>query len=34
MQLKKRKHITFTFVDIFSKENKTTFFSNAEEDYK
>ena len=36
MQLK--KYLTFTlhllFVDMFSKENKSTFFSNDEEDYK
>ncbi len=26
--------LTFTFVDMFSKENKFTFFSKDEEDYK
>ena len=34
MQLKREKRLTFTFVDMFSKENKSTFFSNDKEDYK
>ncbi len=38
MQLKKEKYLSFTlhllFVDMFSRENKSTFFSNDEEDYK
>ena len=38
--IKKRKTyyfcftLIFTFVEIFSKENKSTFFSNDKEDYK
>ena len=32
MQLKKENQLTFT--DMFSKENKSTFFPNDEEDYK
>ncbi len=34
--IKKEKYLSFTshllFVDMFSKENKSTFFSNDEED--
>jgi hypothetical protein len=29
-----KKHLTFTSDDMFSKENKSTFFSNDEEEYK
>ena len=35
MQLKKEKNtLLLSFVDMFSKENNSTFFSNDEEDYK
>jgi hypothetical protein len=31
---KREKHLTLSFVDMFSKEKNSTFFSNDEEDYK
>ncbi len=31
---REKKHLTFTLADMFSKENKSTFFSNDEENYK